>query len=107
MIIQSLPSDLVSQGAIINQHLPEYQQRVHPRSQPQRAVSPGLAAAKGATVAQRDFMEEGDRKVEQMRMERERELREMKRAREQELLQVSFDAGAGALILYCPRMRMM
>ena len=51
-------------------------------------MSPGLVAAKNVTVAQRDFMEEGDRKVEQLRMERERELREMKRAREQELLQV-------------------
>ena len=54
-------------------------------------MSPGLAAAKNATVAQRDFLEEGDRKVEQLRMDRERELREMKRAREQELLQVSLD----------------
>lgn len=56
------------------------------RSHPARAASPGLMAAKSVTNC-RDFTEDKDRKVEQLRQERERELREMKRARELELRQ--------------------
>merc|ERR550525_723231 len=54
------------------------------RSQPARAVSPSLVAAKNVNV-NRDFLDEGERKVEQLRLERERELQEMRRMREQEM----------------------
>merc|ERR1719400_2942063 len=52
------------------------------RSQPARAVSPSLVAAKNVN---REFLDDGDRKVEQLRLERERELQEMRRMREQEM----------------------
>merc|ERR1719331_2323482 len=54
------------------------------RSQPARAVSPSLVAAKNVSV-NRDFLDDGERKVEQLRLERERELQEMTRMREQEM----------------------
>merc|ERR1719507_2445160 len=54
------------------------------RSQPARAVSPSLVAAKNVNV-NRDFLDDGERKVEQLRFERERELQEMRRMREQEM----------------------
>merc|ERR1719278_2357176 len=54
------------------------------RSQPARAVSPSLVAAKNVNV-NRDFLDDGERKVEQLRLERERELQEMRRMREQEM----------------------
>merc|ERR550517_138708 len=53
-------------------------------SQPARAVSPSLVAAKNVNV-NRDFLDDGERKVEQLRLERERELQEMRRMREQEM----------------------
>merc|ERR550519_3034470 len=54
------------------------------RSQPARAVSPSLVAAKNVNV-NRDFLDDGERKVEQLRLERERELQEMRRMREMEM----------------------
>merc|ERR1712088_1260832 len=54
------------------------------RSQPARAVSPSLVAAKNVNV-NRDFLDDGERKVEQLRLERERELQEMRRMREEEM----------------------
>merc|ERR1712037_428452 len=54
------------------------------RSQPARAVSPSLVAAKNVNV-NRDFLDDGERKVEQLRFEMERELQEMRRMREQEM----------------------
>merc|ERR1740123_2060623 len=54
------------------------------RSQPARAVSPSLVAAKNVNV-NRDFLDDGERKVEQLRLERERELQEMRRMREREM----------------------
>merc|ERR1719151_482128 len=54
------------------------------RSQPARAVSPSLVAAKNVNV-NRDFLDDGERKVEQLRFEGERELQEMRRMREQEM----------------------
>merc|ERR1719192_2715690 len=54
------------------------------RSQPARAVSPSLVAAKNVNV-NRDFLDDGERKVEQLRLERERELQEMRRMRELEM----------------------
>merc|ERR1719460_1762463 len=56
------------------------------RSQPARAVSPSLVAAKNVNV-NRDFLDDGERKVEQLRFERERELQEMRRMREMEEMQ--------------------
>merc|ERR1719305_2116726 len=53
------------------------------RSQPARAVSPSLVAAKNVNV-NRDFLDDGERKVEQLRFERERELQEMKMEEMQE-----------------------
>merc|ERR1740128_775830 len=55
------------------------------RSQPARAVSPSLVAAKNVNAVNREFLDGGERKVEQLRVERERELQEMRRMREQEM----------------------
>merc|ERR1719370_279408 len=63
------------------------------RNQPQRAISPGLAAAKNVSV-KADFLEEKDKKVVNMRLEREREIKEMKRAREMELMMEEEEEGA-------------
>merc|ERR550519_3201237 len=51
------------------------------RSQPARAVSPSLVAAKNVNV-NRDFLDDGERKVEQLRFEREMEMEEMQEQRE-------------------------
>merc|ERR1712183_684419 len=51
------------------------------RKECKREVSPGLEAAKNVTF-NRDFIDDGAFKVEQMRLERIREIEEMKRARE-------------------------
>merc|ERR1719318_568866 len=64
------------------------------RSQPARAVSPSLVAAKNVNV-NRDFLDDGERKVEQLRLERERELQEMRRMREQERELEAFRASRG------------
>merc|ERR1711892_497271 len=51
------------------------------RMEQRRNISPGLEAAKNVTF-NRDFIDEGTSKVEQMRLERIREIEEMKMARE-------------------------
>ena len=51
------------------------------RVEQRRNISPGLEAAKSVTF-NRDFIDEGTSKIEQMRLERIREIEEMKRARE-------------------------
>jgi len=51
------------------------------RMECKREVSPGLEAAKNVTF-NRDFIDDGASKVEQMRLERIKEIEEMKRARE-------------------------
>merc|ERR1719151_153706 len=50
------------------------------RSQPARAVSPSLVAAKNVNV-NRDFLDDGERKVEQLRFEREEEMQEQRESR--------------------------
>merc|ERR1719410_638421 len=52
------------------------------KMQQTRNVSPGLEAAKNVT-ANREFIDDGAAKIEQMRMERIREIEQMKRAREE------------------------
>ena len=52
------------------------------RVEQRRNISPGLEAAKNVSF-NRDFVNEGDSKVEQMRLERIKEIEEMKRAREE------------------------
>ena len=52
------------------------------RVEQRRNISPGLEAAKNVTV-NRDFINEGASKVEQMRLERIKEIEDMKRAREE------------------------
>jgi hypothetical protein len=52
------------------------------RVEQKRNISPGLEAAKNVTF-NRDFINEGASKVEQMRLERIKEIEDMKRAREE------------------------
>jgi len=60
----------------------EEQEQMRMQAEKRRNISPGLEAAKNVTC-NRDFIDEGANKIEQMRLERIREIEDMRKAREE------------------------